>query len=227
MSVALRNVILPLAEFALTLTEEFSARTTAIYGPSGSGKTSMLEVIAGLRRPESGAVSIGERVVFDSDRRVDAPPRLRRVGYVPQDDALFPHLSAGRNMMYGAPHPALSLRRGERVAEGRVRGVEDILEIRPLRHRSIHRLSGGERKRIALARALLSAPEILLLDEPLAGVHAELRGRVLDYLARVRDEFSIPMIYVTHDIEEASALCDELVFVDRGRVIRRDVLKPY
>lgn len=212
MSVALRNVILPLAEFALTVTEEFPARTTAIYGPSGSGKTTVLEVIAGLRRPQSGAVSIGERVVFDSDQGVDLPPRLRRVGYVPQDDALFPHLSAAANVMYGAAAPQ--------------EHVEDILEIRPLRHRSVQRLSGGERKRIALARALLSAPEILLLDEPLAGVHAELRGRVLEYLSRVRDEFSIPMIYVTHDIDEASALCDELVFVDRGRVIRRDVLKP-
>jgi molybdate transport system ATP-binding protein len=210
-SVALRNVVLPLAEFALTVTEEFAARTTAICGPSGSGKTTLLEVITGLRTPQAGAVHIGSRLVFDSDRRVDVAARLRRVGYVPQDDALFPHLSARGNMMYGAAT------RGEGL-------IADILEIGPLLDRSVQRLSGGERKRIALARALLSAPEILLLDEPLSGVHAELRGRVLEHLARIRDEFAIPIIYVTHDIAEASALCDEIVFLDRGRVIRRDIL---
>jgi molybdate transport system ATP-binding protein len=220
-SVALRNVVLPLPEFALTVTEEFAARTTAICGPSGSGKTTLMEIITGLRKPQGGAVHIGSRVVFDSDRRVDVAARLRRVGYVPQDDALFPHLSARANMMYGTPHPAfghpLPVPRGEGL-------IADILEIGPLLDRSVQRLSGGERKRIALARALLSDPEILLLDEPLSGVHAELRGRVLEHLARIRDEFAIPIIYVTHEIAEASALCDEIVFLDRGRVIRRDIL---
>ena len=213
MSVALRNVVLPLPEFALTVTEEFAARTTAICGPSGSGKTTLLEIITGLRKPQGGAVHIGSRVVFDSDRRVDVAARLRRVGYVPQDDALFPHLSARANMMYGASDRAMKADQ-----------IEDILEIGPLRDRSVQRLSGGERKRIALARALLSDPEILLLDEPLSGVHSELRGRVLEHLARIRDEFAIPIIYVTHEIAEASALCDEIVFLDRGRVIRRDNL---
>ncbi|HSP14008.1 MAG TPA: ATP-binding cassette domain-containing protein [Thermoanaerobaculia bacterium] len=223
MSVTLRNVILPLAEFDLALTEEFAARTTAICGPSGAGKTSLLEVMTGLRRPQSGSVSIGPRAVFDSDRHVDLPPRLRRVGYVPQDDTLFPHLSARGNMLYGVVPP--SRRPAGRPEAGTTpEHVEEILEIGPLRNRSVQRLSGGERKRIALARALLSGPEILLLDEPLSGVHAELRGRVLDYLARIRDEFSIPIIYVTHEIAEASALCDEIVFLDRGRVIRRDIL---
>ncbi len=216
MSVTLRNLVLPLAEFALVASEEFAARTTAICGPSGAGKTSLLEVITGLRKPQSGSVHIGPRTVFDSDRRVDLPARLRRVGYVPQDDALFPHLSARGNMLYGASAGMKPAAPPDHI--------EAILEIGPLRHRSVQRLSGGERKRIALARALLSGPEILLLDEPLSGVHAELRGRVLEYLARIRDEFAIPIIYVTHEIAEASALCDEIVFLDRGRVIRRDIL---
>ncbi|HEX9162474.1 MAG TPA: ATP-binding cassette domain-containing protein [Thermoanaerobaculia bacterium] len=212
----LRNVTLPLAEFSLDIDEELAARTTAVCGPSGSGKTTTLEIIAGLRKPRRGAVAIGDRPVFDSDRRIDVPPRLRRVGYVPQDDALFPHLSAFANIVYGSRDTA-----GPFTLDH----VESILEIRALRSRGVLRLSGGERKRVALARALLSRPEILLLDEPLAGVHAELRGRVLEYLVRVRDEFSIPMIYVTHDVEEASALCDELVFLELGRVRRRDILK--
>jgi molybdate transport system ATP-binding protein len=176
----------------------------------------LLEIIAGLRHPDRGVVRIGDRTVLDAAAGIDLPARLRRVGYVPQDDALFPHLSARGNMLYGAGQPG-----GPFTLEH----VEDVLEIATLRTRSVQRLSGGERKRIALARALLSRPEILLLDEPLAGVHAELRGRVLQYLVRVRDEFSIPMIYVTHDVTEARALCEEIVFLDRGRIIRRDILK--
>jgi molybdate transport system ATP-binding protein len=221
-SVAVRDMILPLAEFSLDVSEELSARTTAIYGPSGAGKTSLLEVIAGLRTPQRGSVRIAGRTVFDALQNIDVPPRSRRVGYVPQDDALFPHLSARANMLYGSHNDDGGMKPAAPLS---VEHVEAVLEIGTLQERGVERLSGGERKRIALARALLSRPEILLLDEPLAGVHAELRGRVLQYFVRVRDEFSIPMIYVTHEIDEASAVCDEVVVIDRGRVIRRDVLR--
>ena len=200
MSVILRDVLLPLAHFDLDVSVEMSARTTALYGPSGSGKTSLLEVIAGLRTPHRGDVEIHGRVVND------VPPRKRRVGYVPQDDALFPHLSVRQNVTYGGPID---------------RAVIDVLEIAHLLERDVKRLSGGERKRVALARALLSRPEVLLLDEPLSGVGAELRARVLEYLVRVRDEFPIPMIYVTHDITEAGAICEEMVVMERGRVVER------
>jgi molybdate transport system ATP-binding protein len=211
-SVSMRDISLPLAEFALEVDADLPSRTTALCGPSGAGKTSLLEVIAGLRTPARGTVSIERQTVFDAAHRIDVPARLRRTGYVPQDDALFPHLSAGANMLYGA-----------RDVDGRfaARHIEEILEIGALRDRDVRSLSGGERKRVALARALLSGPQILLLDEPLAGVHAALRDRVLEYLVRVRDEFSIPMIYVTHDIGEASAVCDEIVMIDRGRVVER------
>ena len=200
MSVILRDVLLPLAHFDLDVSVEMPARTTALYGPSGSGKTSLLEVIAGLRAPRRGDVEIHGRVVND------VPPRKRRVGYVPQDDALFPHLSVRQNVTYGGPID---------------RAVIDVLEIAHLLERDVKRLSGGERKRVALARALLSRPEVLLLDEPLSGVGAELRARVLEYLVRVRDEFPIPMIYVTHDITEAGAICEEMVVMERGRVVER------
>jgi molybdate transport system ATP-binding protein len=196
-SVVLENVRLPLAHFALEVSVAMHARTTAIYGPSGAGKTSLLEVIAGLRPIERGRVLLHGRDV------TDVPPRARRIGYVPQDDALFPHLSVRRNIAYGG---ALE------------DGVVSVLEIAHLLDRGVQRLSGGERKRVALARALLSKPEVLLLDEPLAGVDPELRARVLEYLVRVRDEFPIPMIYVTHERDEASVLCEEIVVLERGKL---------
>jgi molybdate transport system ATP-binding protein len=211
-SVILRGIVLPLAEFALEVDVDLPSRTTALCGPSGAGKTSLLEVIAGLRRPQRGTIAVGDRVLFDSAKRIDVAPRLRGVGYVPQDDALFPHLSARANMLYGAQDAS------------EIGHVEAVLEVSAFSSRSVKQLSGGERKRIALARALLSAPRILLLDEPLAGVHVELRDRVLEYLVRVRDEFSVPMIYVTHDIAEASAVCEEIVMIDRGRIVQRGIL---
>lgn len=208
MTLVLRDVTLPLAHFTLEVSLELNGSATALYGPSGSGKTSLLEVIAGLRRPKGGMVVLNGRVVFDG--RLDVPPRHRRVGYVPQDDALFPHMSVRRNILYGARSRDESL---ERVAH--------VLEIEPLLERGIPNLSGGERKRIALARALLTDPEILLLDEPLSGLDLDLRTRVLEYLVRVRDEFPVPLLYVTHQIEEAAAVCEELVRMERGRIVGR------
>ena len=203
MSLIVRDLVLPLDPFTLDVSVELSARTTAIYGPSGAGKTTLLELIAGLRRPASGRIELNGRVVCDGATFV--PPRLRRVGYVPQDDALFPHLSVRQNVFYGA-------------ATDRAGEVVQVLEIAPLLDRGVKRLSGGERKRVALARALLSNPEMLLLDEPLAGVDVPLRDRVLEYLLRIRDQFSIPTIYVTHQMDEVRAICEELVVLERGRV---------
>jgi molybdate transport system ATP-binding protein len=199
-SVVLRDVVLPLAPFMLEVSLEFGAGATALYGPSGAGKTSVLELIAGLRTPQRGRIELHGRDV------TDVPPRLRRVGYVPQDDALFPHMSVRQNVFYS---------RGLKPAAH----VIDVLEIGPLLDRSVKRLSGGERKRVALARALLSDPEVLLLDEPLSGVDVALRDRVLEHLVRVRDQFPIPTIYVTHQMAEVEAICDEIVHLDRGRVV--------
>jgi molybdate transport system ATP-binding protein len=202
----IRDVVLPLAHFALDVSVEMTARSTALYGPSGAGKTSLLEVIAGLRKPQSGTIQWNGRVISD------LPPRLRRIGYVPQDDALFPHLSVRQNVFYGARE--------------KDDAVLDILEIAHVMDRDVKRLSGGERKRVALARALLSRPEVLLLDEPLTGVDIALRDRVLEYLVRVHDELAIPTIYVTHQMDEVRAMCEEIVVMERGRIVSRDRLRP-
>jgi molybdate transport system ATP-binding protein len=201
-TVILRDVTLPLAHFTLEVSVEMRATATALYGPSGAGKTSLLEVIAGLRQITSGTVVLNGRDV------THLPPQQRHVGYVPQDDALFPHMSVRRNILYGGNDARFTMER-----------VVGVLEIGHLLDRGIVALSGGERKRVALARALLSGPEILLLDEPLAGVDIELRNRVLEYLVRVREEFPIPLIYVTHELEEAKRICDETVVMNQGKVI--------
>ena len=200
MSVLLRDVVLPLAHFTLEVSLDLRARTTALYGPSGAGKTSVLEAIAGLRKPRSGRIELHGRDV------TGLPPRLRRAGYVPQDDALFPHMTVRQNVFYA---------RGLKAEPH----VLDVLEIGPLLDRNVKSLSGGERKRVALARALLSDPEVLLLDEPLAGVDVALRDRVLEYLVRIRDEFPIPTIYVTHQMAEVETICDEIVHLERGLVV--------
>jgi molybdate transport system ATP-binding protein len=204
-TLTVRDVVLPLADFTFELSVQLSARTTGVYGPSGAGKTTLLELIAGLRTPRSGRIELNGRVVCDG--RQSVPPRLRNVGYVPQDDALFPHLSVERNVAYGAREwsPA----------------IIDVLELGPLLARRVTRLSGGERKRVALARALMTRPEILLLDEPLAGVDLALRDRVLEYLVNALSEFPIPALYVTHHLEEAEAICDEIVMIERGRLTGR------
>lgn len=215
MSVVLRDVVLPLAHFTLEVSLELRSKATALVGPSGAGKTSLLECIAGLRTPTRGSIALHDRVVFDAATNV--PPRARRIGYVPQDDALFPHMSVRRNITYGLHQPS-----GQPTNRPTMDHVIDVLDIRPILDRGVRQLSGGERKRVALARALLSGPEVLLLDEPLSGVDAELRTRVLDYLVRVLGEFPIPAIYVTHQREEATAIGEEIAVLDRGRIVRLD-----
>ena len=195
-------------DFVLDLNEQLAAGITALFGPSGSGKTTTLDAIAGLRKPSAGTIAIRDRILFDAARGVDLPPHQRHVGYVPQDVALFPHMSVRRNVLYGRrPRQKLSL---ETVVE--------MLEVDALLERRVSQLSGGERQRAALARALMSAPELLLLDEPLAAVDVERRRRILPYLVRVRDELKIPVIYVSHDRGEVDRLADRVVVLEGGRV---------
>jgi molybdate transport system ATP-binding protein len=194
--------------FRLEVTARFDGKATAIFGPSGAGKTTTLDAIAGLRRPDRGAIRIGGHTLFSSEQRIDLPSHQRHVGYVPQDIALFPHMNVRRNLLYGS-HPGTS---------PPLERVVSILEIESIVDREVRALSGGERQRVALGRALMSGPSLLLLDEPLAAVDVPLRRRILPYLERVRDELQLPMVYVSHDREEVQRLADYVVVLTAGRV---------
>ena len=193
-----------LASFPLRVRARLDAPVTAVMGPSGAGKTSLLEAIAGLRRVH-GRIAADDAVFHDDAASVHLPPERRRVGYVPQDAGLFPHLSAGANVRFGARGPA-----------ARVDHAVEVLGIGPLLSRQPHSLSGGEKQRVALARALAADPVLLLLDEPLAAVDVGLRERIVPYLLRVREEWRVPMLYVTHNVGEALALAGEVLLLEAG-----------
>ena len=195
-------------DFMLTLRCVSPAQSLALFGPSGSGKSTALEAIAGLRTPVDGRIAIAGKVFFDAAAGINLHPRLRRVGYVPQDVLLFPHLSVRRNILFGTPDGA-----GVLSSE-----ILRLLELEPLLDRSVGRLSGGERQRVALARALHARPDVLLLDEPLAAIDLRRRRRIIDALRQIRDDLRVPIIVVTHMPEEAALLAEHVVFLDNGEV---------
>lgn len=205
------EVQLALDPFELDVSLDLGEPVTALFGPSGVGKTSLLEAIAGLRRPDAGEIRVDGDVLFSSKRNVSLPPERRRVGYVPQDALLFPHMTVRRNLSYG--------HRGEGGIP--VDSVVEALEIGHLLDRAPSTLSGGERQRVALGRALASGPRLLLLDEPLAALDIGLKERILPYLGRVRDRYGIPALVVSHDVFDVLTLCDEVVILERGRVVGR------
>lgn len=215
MSLQLRGVSVPLGEFHLDVDFELDAHVTAFFGASGAGKTTLLDLIAGLRRPASGRVQLHGKILSDSEEGIFVPAHRRQIGYVPQDLALFPHLSVRENLLFGRKIEA------EDGGDSSLTTVTEMLDISGLVDRRIGQLSGGERQRVALGRALLAEPRLLLLDEPLASLDAALKDRILPYLRRVRDCFEIPTIYVSHDPREVRALCDEVLTIEQGRFIRR------
>ncbi|HEY4281985.1 MAG TPA: ATP-binding cassette domain-containing protein [Chthoniobacterales bacterium] len=215
MNLELHEVRLPLSDFSLEIDATFDRPITGIFGSSGAGKTSLLDLIVGLRRPVRGAVRIDDEVVFDAAAKLNLPARLRGIGYVPQDLALFPHLKVHANLMYGY---RLSGAENELFS---LRHVTEVMEITPLLERNVTTLSGGEQQRVALARAILSVPRLLLLDEPMSSLDSRLKKRLVPFLLRIRDEFRIPFIYVTHDAAELVALCDEVLVLERGRITDR------
>ena len=214
MKLLLKNISLPLAEFTLQMDLELAGGLTVLFGASGSGKTSLLDLIAGLRRPATAFIQLDDQVLTDVSRRIFLPPQQRGIGYVPQDLALFPHLSVRQNLLYGCKTPAAA---NSPFSLGR---VTELLQLQPLAQRNVRDLSGGEKQRVALGRALLASPRLLLLDEPLASLDADLKRRLLPFFTRIRDEFKIPMLYVTHDRFETVALADQMIVLARGQVVQ-------
>ncbi|TLD70879.1 ATP-binding cassette domain-containing protein [Phragmitibacter flavus] len=210
MSLKLENLTLQLAEFTLSVSTQLSAPITGLFGRSGSGKTTLLEIIAGIRRPSAGRIVLNDQTLTDIPQNVHIPPAKRQVGYVPQDLALFPHLNASANLHYGFRAVSANSTLPGRVIE--------LLELSTLLSRPIQRLSGGEQQRIALGRALLASPKLLLLDEPLSSLDDRLKERILPYFKAIHDEFKIPMIYVTHCQWELTKLCDEVLTLHQGQL---------
>jgi molybdate transport system ATP-binding protein len=202
-----------LGAFALEACFASDGRLTALFGRSGSGKTSLVNVISGLIRPQAGRVVIDGRVMVDSETGLFVPKHRRRIGYVFQEARLFPHLSVRQNLLYGrwfAP-------RGE-SGDSNLDEVLELLGIGDLLHRRPGRLSGGEKQRVAIGRALLAKPRLLLMDEPLASLDEERKAEILPYIERLRDGFGIPIVYVSHSIAEVARLATHLVILDQGKV---------
>jgi molybdate transport system ATP-binding protein len=214
MKLEIRRLSLRLEQFALELNVDLHNARTGIFGPSGSGKTSLLEVIAGLRKPETARICLDDQLFDDITRGYSLPVRLRKIGYVPQDDSLFPHLSVRQNLLYGIDGKS---KRDTFSFDH----VTSFLQITPLLDRAVRSLSRGENQRIVIARALLSAPRLLLLDEPLTALDARLKETILQQLRSLHDEFSIPILYVTHDPAEAIEICQEVLILESGRLISR------
>jgi molybdate transport system ATP-binding protein len=201
------------ADFVLDVIFNFDPGITILYGPSGAGKTTLLDCIAGLTAPDSGRIAIGDRVFFDRGRGTNLPVRRRRVGYVFQDLALFPHLSAEKNIGYGLADVNSSERRAETNA------ILESFRIAQVRDRKPGEISGGEQQRVALARALVTDPCVLLLDEPLAALDAVTKSRIIDDLRAWNAMHRVPILYVTHSREEVFALGEQVLFLEGGRIV--------
>ena len=197
--------------FALSVDFRAESGATVLFGASGSGKTLIVKAVAGLGRPDHGKIVLGDRVLLDTGTGISLPPEARRVGVVFQEPRLFPHMTVERNMLYGwalLPKPTRP-----NIAEiVSLLGVEHLLKRRP------HRLSGGEKQRVAIGRALLAAPELLIMDEPLANLDEARKQEILPFLVRLKAETHTPILYVTHAQSEADVLADRIVHIEDGTI---------
>jgi len=201
------------SDFALDVAFDAAAGFTILFGPSGAGKTTLLDCVAGLAQPDAGRVAVGGRALFDSSQRANVPVAQRRVGYVFQDLALFPHMSVEQNVLYGLkPLPD-----GER--KKRVLAILRSFRVDHLAYRRAREISGGERQRVALARTLVTDPAVLLLDEPLAALDAPTKAKIIDDLRAWNEAHRIPILYVTHSREEVFALGEGVIVLDAGRIV--------
>jgi molybdate transport system ATP-binding protein len=201
--------------FALNVNFAAPAGVTVLFGRSGSGKTSVAHTIAGLLRPESGKVVVDGWTLLDTENRVCLPPHQRRLGYIFQEARLFPHLTVRQNLLYGhwfAPTGASAVTWEH---------VIDMLGIEPLLQRRPSKLSGGERQRVAIGRALLASPKLILADEPLAALDEERKAEILPYFERLRDEVTVPILYVSHSVAEVARLATTMIVLEQGEMVQQ------
>jgi molybdate transport system ATP-binding protein len=184
-----------------------------LFGPSGAGKSTLLDCIAGLAQPDEGRIAIDGDVIFDSDEKINVLPQQRRVAYVFQTLALFPRMTVEANVAYGLPHAP------ERARDERVSEILKMFRVEQFRQRKPREISGGEQQRVALARSLVTQPRVLLLDEPLTGLDAELKGSIIDDLRAWNAAHKIPILYVTHSREEVDALGERVIALEHGRIV--------
>ncbi|WP_237880882.1 molybdenum ABC transporter ATP-binding protein [Pseudomonas sp. PGPR40] len=200
--------------FALDVDLQLPGRgVTALYGHSGSGKTTCLRCIAGLEQAEQGFIQVNDEIWQDSDKRIFVPPHKRALGYVFQEASLFPHLSVRANLEFGFRRIPRQQRRVDMVHATELLGIGHLLDRDP------QNLSGGERQRIGIARALLTSPKLLLMDEPLAALDSQRKNEILPYLQRLHDELDIPVLYVSHSQDEVARLADHLVLLSNGKAL--------
>jgi molybdate transport system ATP-binding protein len=202
-----------LGDFTLAARFETKGGATALFGPSGSGKTAIVNMIAGLVAPARGRIVLDGEALFDAAARVNVPPHRRRIGYVFQEGRLFPHLDVWNNLDYGRWMSGLAIEPEE------TQRIVTLLDIGHLLDRRPRHLSGGERQRVAIGRALIMRPRLLLLDEPLASLDSARKREILPYLARLRENVGVPMVYVSHLAAEVRRIATQVVRIDAGRVI--------
>ena len=201
------------APFILDVSVEVPPGITILFGPSGAGKSTLLDCVAGLVRPEEGRIALGEELLFDAETRVDLPPQRRKMGYLFQSAALFPHMSVEENVAYGLDQLPANVRQEQG------REILEAFRVEGLRTRKPGEISGGEAQRVALARALVTEPRALLLDEPLTGLDAELKSAIVDDLRAWNAAKRIPILYVTHSREEVDALGERVIALENGQVV--------
>jgi molybdate transport system ATP-binding protein len=203
------------ARGSFRISARFSAAPglTALFGRSGSGKTTLVDIVGGLVRPDRGRVAVDGQVLVDTENGVFVPRHRRRIGYVFQDSRLFPHFSVRRNLLYGR-----WFNREAGAAAGDLASVVELLGIGHLLERRPASLSGGEKQRVAIGRALLAHPQLLLMDEPLASLDEARRAEILPYIERLRDEAGVPILYVSHSVAEVARLATTVVILTEGKV---------
>lgn len=212
------SIVKELPGFTIEVDLQFNNGILVLFGPSGSGKTTILNCLAGLSKPSAGRIALGERVFFCKQLGVNVPARSRRIGYLFQDYALFPHLTVKDNVLFGLPPgpDRCKKKRGYRIS---VRETLETLMIMHLQDRYPAQLSGGEQQRVALARALMSEPELLLLDEPLSALDNQIRQTLQQELKQLQRTWQIPFVLVTHCKQELETLADKIVFLEAGRPV--------